>query len=59
MITHNLTGRWTRNHKQIKAGVYNIEENKLNYLRPGYDLNISKIRRICFSRRCPNKKISF
>lgn len=38
MILHNLTGRWTINHQQVKAGIYQIQENKLKYLRPGYDL---------------------
>jgi len=38
MILHNLTTRWARNYKEIKAGVYKLKENKLEYLRPGYDL---------------------
>ncbi len=38
MISHNLTGRWTINHKQIKAGVYKVKENKLKYIRSGYSL---------------------
>ena len=38
MIPHNLTGRWARNNRQVKAGVYKLKESKLKYLRPGYDL---------------------
>lgn len=38
MILHNLTGRWARNHQQVKAGVYKLHKKKLKYLRPGYDL---------------------
>ncbi|MFH1714524.1 MAG: hypothetical protein ABH831_02955, partial [Candidatus Nealsonbacteria bacterium] len=38
MILHNLTTRWARNHKEVKAGIYKLKENKLEYLRPGYDL---------------------
>jgi predicted ATP-grasp superfamily ATP-dependent carboligase len=38
MIMHNLTGRWARNYHQLKAGVYKLKNNKLKYLRPGYDL---------------------
>lgn len=38
MILHNLTGRWARIHRQLKAGVYKLRNNKLKYLRPGYDL---------------------
>ena len=38
MFLHNLSGRWAKNHKQIKAGVYKIRKNKLKFLRPGYDL---------------------
>jgi predicted ATP-grasp superfamily ATP-dependent carboligase len=38
MIMHNLTGRWAKNYRQLKAGVYKLKNNKLKYLRPGYDL---------------------
>lgn len=38
MFLHNLTGRWSKNHKQIKAGVYKLKQDKIKYLRPGYDL---------------------
>ncbi len=38
MLLHNLTGRWTKNHQQVKAGIYKIKNNKLKYLRPGYSL---------------------
>jgi predicted ATP-grasp superfamily ATP-dependent carboligase len=38
IIPHNLTNRWTRNHKQIKAGVFKLKKDRLEYLRPGYDL---------------------
>jgi len=38
MIVHNLTGRWSINHKEVKAGIYKLENDKLKYLRPGYDL---------------------
>lgn len=38
MILHNLTGRWTKNHCELKAGVYRLKNNRLIYLRPGYDL---------------------
>lgn len=38
MILHNLTDHWARNHRQLKAGIYKLEKNKLKYLRPGYDL---------------------
>lgn len=38
IIPHNLTGRWARNHKQIKAGVFKLKKDQLEYLRPGYDL---------------------
>ncbi|MAF20577.1 MAG: hypothetical protein CMI55_02760 [Parcubacteria group bacterium] len=38
MFLHNLTGRWARIHRQLKAGVYKLKNNKLKYLRPGYDL---------------------
>ncbi len=38
MILHNLTTKWARNHKQIKAGVYKLRKNKLKYIREGYDL---------------------
>jgi len=38
MILHNLSGRWARNYQQIKAGVYKLKNNKLEYLRAGYDL---------------------
>jgi len=38
MILHNLTGRWTKSHRQVKAGIYKLRKNKLKYLRPGYDL---------------------
>jgi len=38
MMPHNLTEHWARNHKQIKAGVYKLKNNKLKYLRPGYAL---------------------
>lgn len=39
MILHNLTGRWAKNHRQLKAGVYKLIENKLKYLRSGFGLN--------------------
>jgi hypothetical protein len=38
MILHNLTDHWARNHRQLKAGVYKLEKNKLKYLRAGYHL---------------------
>ena len=38
MILHNLSGHWARNRNEIKAGVYGLENNKLKYLRTGYDL---------------------
>ncbi len=38
MILHNLTDHWARSHRQLKAGIYKLEKNKLKYLRPGYDL---------------------
>ncbi|MBU1289836.1 ATP-grasp domain-containing protein [Patescibacteria group bacterium] len=39
MFVRNLTGRWAKNHRQLKAGVYKLtKENSLKYLRPGYDL---------------------
>ncbi|MFH0906984.1 MAG: ATP-grasp domain-containing protein [bacterium] len=38
MILHNLSGRWAKNHRQIKAGIYKLRNKKLKYLRPGYDL---------------------
>ena len=38
MILHNLTTKWARNHRQLKAGIYRLSGNKLKYLRPGYDL---------------------
>ena len=38
MISHNLTKRWARNHKQMKAGVYKLDNDELKYLRPGYKL---------------------
>ncbi|MFH1966374.1 MAG: ATP-grasp domain-containing protein [Patescibacteria group bacterium] len=38
MLPHNLTEHWARNHKQIEAGIYKLNKDKLEYLRPGYDL---------------------
>ena len=38
MMPHNLTEHWAINHKEIKAGAYKLENDKLKYLRPGYDL---------------------
>jgi len=38
MILHNLSGHWAKNHRQLKAGIYKLEDDKLEYLRPGYDL---------------------
>lgn len=47
MLMHNLSGRWTRNHNQIRAGVYRLEfknpkskarNSKLVFVRPGYKL---------------------
>ena len=38
MILHNLTGHWSKNKKELKAGIYKLENNKLKYLRTGYDL---------------------
>ena len=38
MILHNLTAKWARNHRQLKAGVYRMSGEKIKYLRPGYDL---------------------
>ena len=39
MFVRNITGRWARNHHQLKAGIYKLtSKNKLEYLRPGYDL---------------------
>ena len=39
MFIRNLTGRWARNHHQLKAGIYKLtSKNKIKYLRPGYDL---------------------
>ena len=38
MILHNLTTQWAIRHKEVKAGIYKIKEDKLRYLRPGYDL---------------------
>jgi len=38
MILHNLTTHWAKNRKEVKAGIYKLENNKLKYLREGYDL---------------------
>ncbi|MEA2113226.1 MAG: ATP-grasp domain-containing protein [Patescibacteria group bacterium] len=39
MFIRNITGRWARNHRQLRAGIYKLtKKNKLKYLRPGYDL---------------------
>jgi len=38
MILHNLTTHWAKNRKELKAGIYKIKDNKLKYLREGYDL---------------------
>jgi len=38
MFLHNLTGRWSKNHKQVKAGIYKLKQDRIKYLRPGYDL---------------------
>ncbi len=38
MILHNLSGRWAKNHQQLKAGIYKLKSNQPCYLRPGYDL---------------------
>lgn len=36
MILHNLTGKWSKIKKTLKAGIYQLDNNKLKYLRPGY-----------------------
>ena len=38
MILHNLSGHWARNRHELKAGIYILKNNKLEYLREGYDL---------------------
>ncbi len=38
LFLHNLSGRWARNKKTIRAGVYVLRGNELQYKRPGYDL---------------------
>ncbi|MBU1176835.1 MAG: ATP-grasp domain-containing protein [Patescibacteria group bacterium] len=38
MILHNLSGHWAKNKRELKAGIYKLENNKLKYLREGYDL---------------------
>jgi len=38
MLPHNLTGKWTRIHGNVKPGVYKLENNELKYLREGYKL---------------------
>ncbi|MBU3923224.1 ATP-grasp domain-containing protein [Patescibacteria group bacterium] len=39
MIMHNLLNRWSRIHKTVKPGIYQLDKNgKPKYLRPGYKL---------------------
>ncbi len=38
MFLHNLSGRWAKNHRQAKAGVYRLRKASIKYLRPGYKL---------------------
>ncbi len=37
MFLHNLTGRWARNHGEIKSGIYKLG-SKLEFVRSGYAL---------------------
>jgi len=60
MILHNLTERWAKNHCQIKAGVYKLKQNKLKYLRPGYDLkHLKKKEEFLLADGVPLKKSHF
>ncbi|MFC1700820.1 ATP-grasp domain-containing protein [Patescibacteria group bacterium] len=38
MFLHNLTKSWARNHNVVQPGVYILNRNKLEFLRPGYKL---------------------
>ncbi|MBU1178568.1 ATP-grasp domain-containing protein [Patescibacteria group bacterium] len=38
MIMHNLVRQMVQNHREIKAGVYRLENSQLKFIRPGYDL---------------------
>ncbi len=39
LVLHNKEGRWTRNEKEIKPGVYRLRADRLVFLREGYLLS--------------------
>jgi hypothetical protein len=44
LILHNKEGRWARNEKEIKPGIYKLHTNRLIFLREGYLLSHLKNR---------------
>lgn len=38
MFLHNLTQSWVKNHNEVRAGVYKLKFDKLEFIRPGYAL---------------------
>lgn len=60
MFLHNLTTKWSKNHKQIKPGVYKLSKDRIKYLRPGYDLkHLKEKEEFLITESVPLKKSHF
>lgn len=38
MFLHNLEGKWAENTDEMRPGIYQLKNNEIEYLRPGYKL---------------------
>ncbi len=60
LILHNKEGRWVKNEKEIKPGIYTLRNNHLIFLREGYLLSHLKSREEFFvSDGVPHKMSPF
>lgn len=61
MMLHNLSQKWAKNHNEIKAGVYELNENnKIKFIRNGYALkHLKEENEFLITEGVPFKKSHF